>query len=441
MCDAKWCVVPGFSLQVAAQEPASILSLLQQLTHPSIPNFCIINCEAWQPLLLLLPQLLTCSSTDTAAAAHKLLLQQLAPELLDCNPEPLAQLLVALLAAASSSQLATAEAAESAADGGTIVTPAVVADVDAGSVCTWSSSVVQLLVVGLSKLSRQWHFLDTELALQLCSALVDVLLQPFMHLLRPQQQQQQQGQQTLVAMLPPQQQQQQGQQPQLQQQHVACCLAEQLLLTDPGMGWWHRLNANAKSCRGLRRAAADKGLVQVLLQHVQQVSQHSSRQQQQLPSNADEQVMATQAAAAAGVAAQHTQQTTTSSSTSSVTLADCLVVQLLSGFVANPAGRQVLHAAAVAAAQQSSCIGQHYVSRAQPTVWQQQQPTPARTGGALEPPVGWDVFAEVVSCLQSMAGACTAASACCGDPVAAAAAAAAAEARRALAAMNDSAGV
>jgi hypothetical protein len=486
------CTVPCPPLQVAAQEPASILSLLQQLTHPSIPNFCIINCEAWQPLLLLLPHLLTSTSTDTAAAAHKLLLQQLAPELLDCNPEPLAQLLVALLAAASSSHLATAAAAEpnnntsvspavgaaafsshpattgaaeAAAErnSNTSVSPAADAAAAAGSSCTWSSSVVQLLVVGLSKLLRQWHFLEAELALQLCSALVDALLQPLASLLQsqqqgqqplalrqqqqPQQQQQQQGQQLLT--MSPQQQQQQGQQPlvamvpqqqqgqQQQQQasgevkHATCCLAEQLLLADPSMGWWHRLNANAKSCRVLRRVAIDKGLAQaLLLLHVQRAGQQTCRPQQ-----AGEEE--SQAVTAEGVAADHTPQTTSSSIKSSVTLADCLVVQLLSGFVANLAGRPVLLQAA--AAQQSSCAGQHYVTTAkQPDQQQQQQQTtPAMTGSTVEPAVGWDVLAEAFSCLQSMADACTAASTSCGDLVAAAAAA---EARRALAALNNAAG-
>jgi hypothetical protein len=422
-------------LQVAAQEPASILSLLQQLTHPSVPNFCIINCEAWQPLLLLLPQLLTSSSADTAAAAQKLLLQQLAPELLDCNPEPLAQLLLVLLAAATCSHL---PAAATAAGTDTVAGPAS-ASAAAGNSFTWPSGVVQLLVVGLTKLSRQWHFLEAELAVQLCSALVDVLLQPLIHPLQPrhQQQQQQQGQQPEVVRPQPQQQQQQGIG---EPTHVACCLAEQMLLADPALGWWHRLSANAKSCRGLRQVAVQKGLVQVLLQRMPRMTQQASeqqQQQQQQPGGEDamnEQVAAMQAAAAASVSALDAHPASSSSSIEhSGRLVNCLVVQLLSSFVTNPAGRQVLLQEA-AAAQQSSCAG-HDGSRAQLTDRQQQQQQAAVS--CKEPAVGWDVLAAAGSCLNRMADACTAASTGCDDLVAAAAAA---EAQRASAVLKGCAG-
>jgi hypothetical protein len=96
-------------------------------------------------------------------------------------------------------------------------------------------------------------------------------------------------------------------------------------------------------------------------------------------------------------------------------LTEYLVVQLLSGFVGNPAGRQAL----LAAAQQSSGA----LQQAEHTGQQQQQQQFAVAGSVLS---------AVARCLQRIVDPCSSGS--CEDSVAAAGAA---EATRALAALRN----
>jgi hypothetical protein len=217
----------------AGGDATQLHAALQELCAPHMPPYVILSCDAWPQLVAILPPLLLAAPSSgaaagVAAAAQQLLLQQLAPELLHRSPEPLAQLLLALLqhAAAGSDDTAAASRAHA-----------------------FPSAVLQVVVAGLQLLGRQWHFLEQPLAEQLCSALVATMQQPLAKL----------------------QQAQCHEQPQQQRGHEP--LALQLLLCEPRCSWWHRLNANSASSRPLRAAAEQQGLVQQLLRWAREQGQ------------------------------------------------------------------------------------------------------------------------------------------------------------------------
>ncbi|KAF8065613.1 OBGC1 [Scenedesmus sp. PABB004] len=195
-------------LVATADDAGAAAALLDQLAHPAVPAGMVLHCDAWPAAAAALPAWLRGrGGPGVAAAAQRLLVEHLAPELLDCSPDPLAGLLAALLAP----ERAGGAGAERAA---------------ACDAAPWPGDVVQLVLVGLHRLGRQWHFLEPRHAEQLCAALADALA-------------------AALARRGP----------------GVALLAEQLLLAEPRLGWWHRLSANAKSGPGLRAAAAQRGLL------------------------------------------------------------------------------------------------------------------------------------------------------------------------------------
>jgi hypothetical protein len=270
----------GGNPDAAQRQQAATAAALQQLCDPRLPPYVILSSDAWPQLVSLLPALLQhpastrAGGTAAAAAAQELLLQQLAPELLHCSPEPLAQLLAALLRHA-------------------VVAPPLGRT---SAAANFAAPVLQLAVSGLHKLGRQWHFLQPEVAQQLCSAIAAALAQALRQLRAS----------------PP-------QQPVAQQP-----LALQLLLCEPHCGWWHRLLANSASSTALKEAMQQHGVVDAVLLWLQQ------RQQ-------------------AGVAAARGQSLPPDSSTE---LCQCLAAHVLSALVASHSGRCLLQAQAAHHAQQ-----------------------------------------------------------------------------------------
>lgn len=289
-------------LQAAAQDSNSVVTVLDQITRS---HYSIAGCEAWRQLLELLPVLLHHAATaaskytstthpsshttssppindaegsiaaaSIAIAVEQFILQKLAPEVLDCCPEPLADVLITLMTA-SCQQPAAAQAAEAHTNN---LQPHDISTSSNDSNGTTSyrdlsSSAVQLLVVGLHKIARQWHFLDELLSQRLSQAIVDVLCIPLQLQLaaasssvqgitdqRPRQQRQQVQPGAADLAHPT-----ARDEPEPLQQHVCCCLAEQLLLADAGMGWLHRLNASSASGRSLRKAMVSRGFVEQLV--------------------------------------------------------------------------------------------------------------------------------------------------------------------------------
>jgi hypothetical protein len=282
-------------LQMEATDDATQARCLNQLCSTSIPPYCILESSSWHQLVQQLPWLLASQEASISSASRQLLMLQLAPELLTCSPAPLAQVLTALLTAATASNTpstaqcthAVANCSNSSDRCSDSISRCQQPQQEA--VVQYPGAVVQLLVVGLHKLCRQWHFLSQEMSQQLCKAIVGVLLQslqnfagenlqpaaaaaafdsddgcraPLVTADQPQQKQHQQNgrqQQQLDAG-----EQLQATTPTCLQDSLCCCLADQLVLADPRMSWLHRINANSRSGVPFRATVKDSELCLLL---------------------------------------------------------------------------------------------------------------------------------------------------------------------------------
>lgn len=287
---------------MTSDDAIALVDCLKQLKRT---NYSIAGCDQWHHLLQLLPRLvranvtnhspcsgisavgptaLSSTALEVAAAAEQLLLNKLAPEVLDCSPEPLAQLLIAFLS--TSCHILPLQKTSNPQD--PLSSHSTKAEQQSYS--NLPEGVVQLLVVGLHKIARQWHFLEQGTSMQLCNAVVKALTKPLELLLESEMdhphaqanlQQQQQAENTLPSHLGQSLQQQEQQQlpnntvsatdaegVAVQDKNTCCCLAEQLLLRDPSMGWLHRLNACSSSGRPFRQSMQESGLIQQLIRCV-----------------------------------------------------------------------------------------------------------------------------------------------------------------------------
>lgn len=234
-CDPQACEAPR-------PLPAHAAELLERLSRPNLPADAIMASAAWPSLLTVLPRLLSDGGV-TADAAESLLIRQLAPELLHCQPHPLAQLTAALLRGATD-----AASDETYSDCGASASPQCPGHTarpqQPGTVAAWPGSVLQLLVVALHTLSRQSHFLNADDLTSLCASIAGALAAPL------------RGFTSLTPLAAD-----GALQEEQQRQHVALLL----LRMQPQLGWWHRLSATASSSAALRQVAAAEELLELAL--------------------------------------------------------------------------------------------------------------------------------------------------------------------------------